>query len=102
MAGHWAILLARRGQFDAAARLAEEAAALTPAAFDPPERAEFLMAQAEVSRLAGMLEEAAACMRQAAVLQEPADGPAGRAGPRPARQPHRTTPHTEGGNRAGR
>jgi hypothetical protein len=47
------------------ARLAEEAVALTPATFDPPERAEFLLGKAEVSRLQGALEAAETCARQA-------------------------------------
>jgi tetratricopeptide (TPR) repeat protein len=58
-------LLARRGQFPAAARLAEEALALIPAAIDAPERAEFLVAKAEVSRLAGALGEAEDSLRRA-------------------------------------
>ena len=67
--GRWratrAKLLARRGQFAAAARLAEEAVALVPATVDAPERAEFLVAKAEVSRLAGELDEAEDGLRQA-------------------------------------
>jgi len=67
--GRWratrAKLLARRGQFPAAARLAEEAVTLIPATVDPPERAEFLLAKAEVSRLDGALDEAEACARRA-------------------------------------
>jgi predicted ATPase/DNA-binding SARP family transcriptional activator len=58
-------LLARRGQFGAAAGLAEEAVALIPAAVDAPERAEFLVAQAEVSRLAGAVDQAEASLRRA-------------------------------------
>jgi tetratricopeptide (TPR) repeat protein len=58
-------LLARRGQFDAATRLAEEAVALVPATSDPPERAEFLVAKAEVSQLAGEFGEAEADLRRA-------------------------------------
>jgi len=67
--GRWraiqAKLLARRGQFPAAMRLAEEAVALVPATVDPPERAEFLLAWAEVYRLCGALDEAEACARRA-------------------------------------
>jgi len=67
--GRWratrAKLLARRGQFRAAARLAEEAVALVPATCEAPERAEFLVAQAEVSRLAGALDQAEAGLRRA-------------------------------------
>src|SRR5262249_37942983 len=66
--GRWratrAKLLARRGQFRAAARLAEEAVALVPATCEAPERAEFLVAQAEVSRLAGALDQAEAGLRR--------------------------------------
>jgi predicted ATPase len=58
-------LLARRGQFDAAARLAEAAVALVPATCDAPERAEFLVAQAEVARLAGAPDQAKARLRRA-------------------------------------
>lgn len=67
--GRWratrAKLLARRGQFRAAVRLAQEAVALVPATCDAPERAEFLVAQAEVSRLAGALDQAEAGLRRA-------------------------------------
>jgi tetratricopeptide (TPR) repeat protein len=69
--GRWratrAKLLARRGQFRAAARLAEEAVALVPATCEAPERAEFLMAQAEVARLAGAAGQAETGLRR--VLQ---------------------------------
>jgi predicted ATPase/DNA-binding SARP family transcriptional activator len=58
-------LLARAGQYPAAARLAEQAVALIPATADPPDRAEFLVAKAEVSRLAGALDEAEVSLRQA-------------------------------------
>jgi predicted ATPase/DNA-binding SARP family transcriptional activator len=72
--GRWratkAKLLARRGEFPAATRLAEEAVALVPAAIDPPERAEFLLARAEVSRLHGALDEAEACARRALQFYE--------------------------------
>jgi len=67
--GRWratrAKLLARRGQFGAAARLAEEAVALVPATVDAPERAEFLVATAEVARLAGAPGQAEASLRRA-------------------------------------
>ena len=67
--GRWratrAKLLARRGQFRAAARLADEAVALVPATCDAPERAEFLVAQAEVARLAGAVDQAEAGLRRA-------------------------------------
>jgi hypothetical protein len=56
---------ARRGQFGAAARLAEEAVALVPATCDAPERAEFLVAQAEVARLAGAAGRAEDSLRRA-------------------------------------
>ena len=58
-------LLARRGQFPAAARLAEEAVALVAATEDAPERAEFLVAKAEVAQLAGALDEAEDSLRRA-------------------------------------
>jgi len=58
-------LLARRGQHPAAARLAEEAVALIPATGGAPELAEFLVAQAEVSQLAGALDKAEASLRRA-------------------------------------
>jgi predicted ATPase/DNA-binding SARP family transcriptional activator len=67
--GRWratrAKLLAQRGQFDAAARLAEEAVTLVPAFSHDPDRAEFLVAQAEVARLAGALDQAEASLRRA-------------------------------------
>jgi tetratricopeptide (TPR) repeat protein len=67
--GRWratrAKLLARRGQFRAAARLAEEAVALVPATCEAPERAEFLVAQAEVSRLGGAVDQAEGGLRRA-------------------------------------
>src|SRR5207248_9509252 len=58
-------LLARRSQFDAATTLAGEAVALVPEPSDAPERAEFLVAPAEVARLAGALGEAEASLRRA-------------------------------------
>ena len=63
-------LLARRGQFPAAARLAEEAVALIPARSGAPQRAEFLVAQAEVSQLAGALDQAEDSLRQALQFYE--------------------------------
>jgi tetratricopeptide (TPR) repeat protein len=67
--GRWratrAKLLARHGQFRAAARLAEEAVALVPATCEAPERAEFLVAQAEVARLAGAAGQAETGLRRA-------------------------------------
>jgi predicted ATPase/DNA-binding SARP family transcriptional activator len=63
-------LLARRGQFRAAARLAQKAVALIPATADAPERAEFLVAKAEVSRLAGALDQAEDSLRQALQFYE--------------------------------
>ena len=62
-------LLARRGQFAAAARLAGEALALIPAT-SAPRLAEVLMAQAEVSRLAGAPDEAEASLRRALQICE--------------------------------
>ena len=58
-------LLARRGQFDAAARLAEEAVTLVPATCEVLERAEFLVVQAEVARLARAVGQAEASLRRA-------------------------------------
>src|SRR5262249_17361144 len=64
-------LLARRGQFPAAVSLAEEAVALTSTrSAAAPERAEFLVAQAEVSRLAGALDQAEDSLRQALQFYE--------------------------------
>jgi tetratricopeptide (TPR) repeat protein len=73
--GRWratrAKLLARNSQFPAAARLADEALTLVPATqHDAPEWAEFLMAQAEVHRLAGALDQAEASLRQALQFYE--------------------------------
>jgi len=72
--GRWratrAKLLARRGQFPAATRLAEEAVTLVPATVDPPERAEFLLAWAEVCRLHGEFDQADACARRALQFYE--------------------------------
>jgi predicted ATPase/DNA-binding SARP family transcriptional activator len=67
--GRWratrAKLLARRGQHPAAARLAEDAVACVPATGGAPELAEFLVAQAEVSQLAGAPGKAEASLRRA-------------------------------------
>ncbi|MGE5290015.1 MAG: hypothetical protein ACM3ML_23080 [Micromonosporaceae bacterium] len=63
-------LFARRSQFGLAARLAEEALALIPATCHTPELAEFLVAKAEVSQLAGALDDAEACLRRALQLYE--------------------------------
>jgi tetratricopeptide (TPR) repeat protein len=63
-------LLARDGQFDAAARLASEAVALVPGTEPHALRAEFLVAQAEVHRLAGALDQAEASLRQALQVYE--------------------------------
>ena len=72
--GRWratrAKVLARRGQFPAATRLADEAVTLAPAMHDSPEWAEFVVAQAEVHRLAGALDQAAASLRQALQFYE--------------------------------
>jgi predicted ATPase/DNA-binding SARP family transcriptional activator len=66
--GRWratrAKLLARAGQFPAATQLADEAVALVPETCDARERAEFLVAQAEVSRLAGAVDQAEASLRR--------------------------------------
>ena len=58
-------VLARAGQFRTATQLAEEAIALIPATADWPQRAEFLVAKAEVSQLAGAFDEAEDSLRQA-------------------------------------
>jgi len=63
-------VLAQRGQFRAAARLAEDAVARVPATVDAPERAEFLVAQAEVARLAGAPGQAEDSLRQALQFYE--------------------------------
>jgi predicted ATPase/DNA-binding SARP family transcriptional activator len=73
--GRWratrAKLLARRGQFPAAARLADEAVTLVPVTqHDAPDRAEFLVAQAEVHRLFGALDRAEASLRRALQFYE--------------------------------
>ena len=58
-------LLARRGEFQEARELADAAVALTPASTWPALLAEMLMTKAEVLRLAGELDEARDCLRQA-------------------------------------
>jgi tetratricopeptide (TPR) repeat protein len=72
--GRWratrAKLLARRGEFSTAARLADEAVTMVPAMHDSPEWAEFLVAQAEVHRLAGALDQAEASLRRALQFYE--------------------------------
>ena len=71
-----------------------QAVALIPATADAPERAEFLVAKAEVSQLAGELDEAEDSLRQALQFYErPAGGAACRTDPCPARQPRRPTPN---------
>jgi len=61
-------LLARRGQFQAARKLADEALALIPASTWVALLAEMLMTKAEVLRLAGEPEEAGDCLRQALAI----------------------------------
>jgi predicted ATPase/DNA-binding SARP family transcriptional activator len=63
-------LLARRGQFPAAARLAEEAEALVSPTSWAVVQAEMLAAKAEVSRLAGAPEEAEASLHKALRIYE--------------------------------
>jgi ATP/maltotriose-dependent transcriptional regulator MalT len=58
-------VLARRGQFVAARRLADEAVALVSPTSWATLQAEILMAKAEVNRLAGEREQAAASLRAA-------------------------------------
>ena len=58
-------LLARRGEFQAARELADEALALIPATTWPALLAETLTTKAEVLRLAGEPDEARDCLRQA-------------------------------------
>jgi predicted ATPase/DNA-binding XRE family transcriptional regulator len=61
-------LLARRGQFQMAQRLADEAAALASRAGWVPLTGEVLVAKAEVSQLAGMLNEAEDSLQRALQL----------------------------------
>ena len=63
-------VLARRGEFRAGAKLAEEAVALVPAGNGALELVEFLVAQAEVSQLAGALDQAEASLRRALQICE--------------------------------
>lgn len=63
-------VLARCGQFRAAAMLAEEAVASIPAASGAWELAEFLVAQAEVLQLAGALDQAETSLRRALRIYE--------------------------------
>lgn len=58
-------LLARRGEFAAARRLADEAEALISPTSYAALLAEMLVAKAEVNRLAGATDQAAACLRTA-------------------------------------
>jgi hypothetical protein len=63
-------VLARRGQVRAAQQLAGEAQALAAPTSWPAMHAEVLVAQAEVSKLAGAPEEAAASLREALRIYE--------------------------------
>jgi hypothetical protein len=63
-------VLARRGQFRAARQLAGEAEALAAPTSWPATHAEVLVAQAEVSQLAGAREEAADSLRKALHIYE--------------------------------
>jgi tetratricopeptide (TPR) repeat protein len=63
-------LLAQAGQFLTATRLAEEAVALIPATAGWPQRAEFLVAKAEVSQLAGAVDKAEESLREALQFYE--------------------------------
>ncbi len=63
-------LLARRGQFPAATQLADEAEALILGTSYASLLAEALVAKAEVSRLAGALDEAEASLRKALRIYE--------------------------------
>jgi tetratricopeptide (TPR) repeat protein len=65
-----AMLLARRGRFPAARRLLAEAEALITPASSASTRAEVLIAKAEVDRLAGALDHAAASLRAALRIYE--------------------------------
>jgi tetratricopeptide (TPR) repeat protein len=65
-------LLARRGEFSAARRLVDEAQALLPPACRSLPKAETLVAEAEVNRLAGAPDRAAACLRAALRIYEDA------------------------------
>jgi tetratricopeptide (TPR) repeat protein len=63
-------LLARRGEFSAARRLVDEAQALLPPASRSVPKAETLVAEAEVNRLAGAPDQAAVCLRAALRIYE--------------------------------
>jgi predicted ATPase/DNA-binding SARP family transcriptional activator len=63
-------LLARRGEFSAARRLVDEAQALIPPTSRPLPKAETLVAEAEVNRLAGAPDQAAVCLRAALRIYE--------------------------------
>jgi predicted ATPase/DNA-binding SARP family transcriptional activator len=63
-------LLARRGELSAARRLVDEAQALLRPASRSLPRAETLVAEAEVNRLAGAPDQAAACLRAALRIYE--------------------------------
>jgi len=63
-------LLARRGQFPAARRLAEDALALIPPTSYGVLKAQTLMAKAEVNQLAGARDEAVASLREALQIAE--------------------------------
>jgi predicted ATPase/DNA-binding SARP family transcriptional activator len=63
-------LLAQRGQFSTARRQMNEAEALVTPDSSPSDRASMLVARAEVSRLAGAPDEAAADLRQALRVYE--------------------------------
>jgi hypothetical protein len=76
-----------------AAQLADEAVTLIPAALDAPEWAEFLVAKAEVARLAGALGEAEAGLRRALQFYQGRQMVPLAEQPCPARRPRRATPH---------
>jgi len=63
-------MLARRGEFPAAMELVAEAEALIRPASSAVVQTEVLEAKAEVSRLAGALEQAAASLRAALQIYE--------------------------------
>jgi predicted ATPase/DNA-binding SARP family transcriptional activator len=70
-----AMLLARRGQFAAARRLVAEAEALITPASSALTRARLLAAKAEVNRLAGARDQAAASLRAALRIYEDCRAP---------------------------
>jgi DNA-binding SARP family transcriptional activator len=65
-----AVLCARRGDHDSAARLAREAIAVSEGTDSFNGRGAVLMDQAEVLRLAGLVEKAAGCSREATAFFE--------------------------------